>query len=36
MVEQEDATVYLHKNTFSADRKIAWLNRLVAEYGMNR
>lgn len=36
LIEQEDATVYLCENTFSADRKIAWLNRLIAEYGMNR
>lgn len=33
LLQQEDATVYRCEHAFSADRKIAWVNRLIAEYG---
>lgn len=33
LLEQEDAVVYRCEHGFTADRKIAWVNRLIAEYG---
>lgn len=36
LVEQKDADVYRCEHNFTADRKIAWVNRLIAEYGMNK
>lgn len=36
LLEQEDADVYRCAHPFTADRKIAWVNRLIAEIGMNR
>lgn len=36
LLEQDDVSVYRCEHPFTADRKIAWLNRLIAEIGMNR
>ena len=36
LLEQEDTTVYRCEHGFTADRKIAWVNRLIAEYGDNQ
>ncbi len=36
LMEQADAEVYRCAHPFTADRKIAWVNRLIAEYGMNK
>ena len=36
LLEQPDAIVYRCDHAFTADRKIAWVNRLIAEYGINR
>lgn len=34
--EQKDADIYQCGHSFTADRKIAWVNRLIAEYGINK
>lgn len=36
LLEQKDADVYRCGHSFTADRKIAWVNRLIAEYGINK
>ena len=36
LLSQEDVTLYRCEHPFTADRKIAWLNRLIAEIGINR
>lgn len=36
LLEQKDSTVYRCSHSFTADRKIAWVNRLIAEYGINK
>lgn len=36
LTEQGDTVVYRCRHTFTADRKIAWVNRLIAEYGIDR
>ncbi len=36
ILKQKDAVVYKCEHPFTADRKIAWVNRLIAEYGINR
>lgn len=36
LLEQNDAEVYRCTHAFTADRKIAWVNRLIAEYGVDR
>lgn len=36
LLEQADTIVYRCENAFTADRKIAWLNRLMAEFGINK
>ena len=36
LLEQEDVTIYRCEHSFTADRKVAWLNRLIAELGLNR
>ena len=35
LVQQPDTIVYQCQNPFTADRKIAWMNRLIAEVGDN-
>lgn len=36
LLEQEDAIVYRCEHPFVSNRKIAWINRLIAEIGLNR
>ena len=36
LTEQEDTVVYRCRHAFTADRKIAWVNRMIAEYGIDR
>lgn len=36
LLEQKDADVYRCEHSFTADRKIAWVNRLIAEYGISK
>lgn len=36
LLEQEDADVYRCAHPFTANRKIAWVNRLIAEMGINK
>lgn len=36
LLEQKDTIVYRCGHSFTADRKIAWINRLIAEIGMNK
>ena len=36
LLEQEDTEVYRCENPFTADRKIAWVKRLIAEMGIDK
>lgn len=35
LLEQNDVALFRCDHPFTADRKIAWMNRLIAEYGIN-
>ena len=36
LLEQADVIIYRCDSIFTADRKIAWVNRLIAEFGINK